>query len=90
MSELFVEQMERVALMSEGDDTWDLSETDCAALKAILASHDRLLEALKLYAEWKGSVHIGDCPGDDTCACPGKPVNQSVNGAIAMAMKGYR
>jgi hypothetical protein len=36
MSESFSEQVERVKSMARGDATWDLSDNDTAALKAIL------------------------------------------------------
>ena len=47
--EIFADQMSRVHLMSEDDcgETWDLSSSDCAALKALLDSHGELLEALE-------------------------------------------
>lgn len=35
--ETYSEQLERVKLMASGDPTWDLSENDIAALKAVLA-----------------------------------------------------
>ena len=36
-NESFSEQVERVKSMARGDGTWDLSDNDQAALKAILA-----------------------------------------------------
>ena len=36
MSETFADQVERVALMAAGHETWDLSDNDTAALRAVL------------------------------------------------------
>jgi hypothetical protein len=47
MSETFQEQLARVEMMAEGHDTWDLSDNDTAALKAVLAERSDLLEALE-------------------------------------------
>lgn len=44
-----------------------------------------LLEAVKLYAEWHGACHEKDCPGDDTCNCKGKPINEAINNAVRLA-----
>ncbi len=41
------EQIDRVRLMAEGDETWDLSGNDCAALKALLLDRQVLLSLLK-------------------------------------------
>jgi hypothetical protein len=38
MGESYDEQLERVRMMAEGDDTWDLSSNDLAALKAVLSA----------------------------------------------------
>ena len=37
------EQRERLELMAEGNPKWDLSENDCAALRASLERHQQLL-----------------------------------------------
>ncbi len=52
MSEAFAEQLNRVHLMSMDDcgETWDLSTNDCAAIRAVLESHDRLAKALEASA----------------------------------------
>lgn len=42
--ESFAEQLSRIELMAEGDPTWDLSDNDTAALKAVL---DRLKERIQ-------------------------------------------
>ena len=91
-SEKFADQMERLHMMSMDDcgETWDLSAADCAAVKAVLDSHDRLMEALKLSAEWSGAFHIAPCPQDDTCDCAGKPVNDKINEAYKRGAEGYR
>jgi hypothetical protein len=41
MSESFDEQISRVRQMADGDPTWDLSQKDIAALKALLQDYDR-------------------------------------------------
>lgn len=45
--ESFKGQLARLELMSRGDDSWDLSDNDQAALKAVLESHSVLLNTLK-------------------------------------------
>ena len=40
------EQLLRIELMATGDPTWDLSENDIEAIKAILAERTALREAL--------------------------------------------
>ena len=50
-SESHDEQLSRVRMMAEGNDTWDLSENDCAALKMVLRERDALLYWLKRYAD---------------------------------------
>jgi hypothetical protein len=47
MSESLGEQLSRVSLMAKGDDQWDLSDNDCAALTAVLARIAQLEEALR-------------------------------------------
>lgn len=37
------------------------------------------LEDLHDYAEWHGGAHAEDCPGDDTCDCIGRPLNDAIN-----------
>ena len=44
-----------------------------------------LLEAVKRYVDWHGPCHEDECPGDDTCSCKGKPINDAINAAIANA-----
>jgi hypothetical protein len=41
------EMLDRVFLMSTGDDTWDLSDNDCAALEVVMKDRAALLAALK-------------------------------------------
>jgi hypothetical protein len=41
-----------------------------------------LTEALMDYGTWNGSCHERSCPGDDTCSCQGKPINDAVNAAL--------
>jgi hypothetical protein len=40
-------QIGRVWLMSQGDETWDLSDNDVAALQTVLGINGQLLAALK-------------------------------------------
>ena len=42
MSETFDDQFSRLELMADGDPTWDLSENDRAAIRAVLAEVGRL------------------------------------------------
>ncbi len=37
--ETFQEQIERLELMADGDPQWDLSETDRAAIRALLENY---------------------------------------------------
>lgn len=48
LSESYEEQLSRVRLMASGSETWDLSENDTTALRAVL---DRLDSAEKLREE---------------------------------------
>jgi uncharacterized protein DUF551 len=53
MSETFDEQLSRVDLMASGDSTWDLSENDCAALRAVILELRIISRAfLALRGEW--------------------------------------
>lgn len=45
--------------MATGDETWDLSDNDQAALTTVLKSHDRLLAALKDLVE-RGERELAD------------------------------
>lgn len=60
MSESHKEQIARVNMMATGlDDTWDLSDNDCAALCTVLKEREVLLEALKKYMEYFGDPANG-------------------------------
>lgn len=39
------------------------------------------IAGLKKHIEWNGPDHDDDCPGDDTCECSMKPMNDGVNAA---------
>lgn len=41
MSETFKEQLGRLQLMASGDEKWDLSDNDCAAIAALLQEWKR-------------------------------------------------
>ena len=41
-----------------------------------------MAQAIEAYATLNGGVHDEDCPGDDTCACQGKWINDGVNAAV--------
>lgn len=45
--ESHAEQITRVEMMAEGQDTWDLSENDTSALSAVLMDRAMLLRACK-------------------------------------------
>jgi hypothetical protein len=45
--ETFGEQIGRLKSMSEPAGTWDLSQNDMAAIRAVLASHEELLGAVQ-------------------------------------------
>lgn len=47
MSETHAEQIARVEMMAEGQDTWDLSPNDLDALNAVLYDRAELLKALQ-------------------------------------------
>lgn len=38
-----------------------------------------LVKKLEVYVEWNGPEHEDDCPGDDTCDCEYKPMNDGIN-----------
>jgi len=59
-------------------------EENAANAKLIRSAPD-LLDALKRFAEVHGPAHEEDCPGDDTCHCKWKPVNDAVNSSINSA-----
>lgn len=44
-----------------------------------------MTSALKGFVEWHGGAHVGPCPEDDTCDCPGMPYNDAVNEVIRKA-----
>jgi hypothetical protein len=46
MNETYKEQLDRVRLMAAGDDVWDLSDNDVAALVAVVKRLDALEKAL--------------------------------------------
>jgi hypothetical protein len=50
MTENYSEQLSRVHLMAEGDETWDLSDNDTAALRAVISCLGRYEAALKMIA----------------------------------------
>jgi hypothetical protein len=54
-----------------------------AALTIERAAHAATKAAFAEFVDWHGAVHVGDCPGDDTCSCAGRPVNDAVNAALA-------
>lgn len=79
--ETFTEQLSRVRMMSEDDGlTWDLSDNDQAALKAVLAENTRLRAQLETQARESVAFverlakaqsrpkHDSRCENDD---CPG-------------------
>jgi hypothetical protein len=51
MTETYVEQLERVRGMAAGEPTWDLSDNDTAALRAVLDRLGFLEAALKMIAD---------------------------------------
>lgn len=36
------------------------------------------------YINWHGPCHENDCPGDDTCTCKGKPINEAMENAVKL------
>jgi hypothetical protein len=48
----------------------------------VLIGIRKLKQILRSYVEWAGAVHEADCPGDDTCNCEGKMINDAVNEAL--------
>ena len=42
----------------------------------------RMAQAIQEYAEWCGGVHDDGCPGDDTCGCSGKWINDGITAAV--------
>jgi hypothetical protein len=44
--------------------------------KAALADY---AEPLRKYVEYFGAMHFYGCPGDDTCDCRYKPINEKIN-----------
>ena len=43
------------------------------------------VQALIAVAEDFAGIHIGDCPADDTCDCPGKEYNDLIQRTIEAA-----
>jgi len=43
------------------------------------------IEGLRAYVQWYGAAHQDDCPGDDTCDCICKPLNDAVNAVCQKA-----
>jgi len=66
-------------IISSGSGEYTIPSLDDARLIQVAP---KLLRALKAYADWHGPCHKLDCPGDDTCNCPGKAVNDLVSEAI--------
>ena len=58
MDEKLQEHLSRVELMATGDETWDLSDNDLTALKAVLQYIKELEDALSEYQlrEYSGEV----------------------------------
>jgi DNA repair exonuclease SbcCD ATPase subunit len=57
-------------------------EQSTKQLERAEAALRRAFKALGKYIDWQGAVHVGDCPEDDTCRCPGRPVNDLVNAVM--------
>ena len=54
--ETFAEQLSRLRQMAAGDDTWDLSDADQAAIAAVLESHAALIEVCRsAFTMWQHS-----------------------------------
>lgn len=51
----------------------------------LIAAAPELLEAFRKYIAWHGPCHERDCPGDSTCNCAGKSINDAANSVIAKA-----
>jgi hypothetical protein len=60
------------------------SKTEMASVKScpLHKSANKLLDALKKMVQWHGASHDEGCPGDDTCDCKCKLLNDYVNEAI--------
>lgn len=43
--------------------------------------HEEVAKALEAYVVWHGGIHDDECPGDDTCDCSGKWMNDGANAA---------
>ena len=69
------EQLLRIELMATGDPTWDLSENDIEAIKAILAERAALRESLAaLITGLENAVHEVLCRfGEARAALRGEP-----------------
>lgn len=58
--ESYQDQLERVTMMSEAGDTWDLSDNDRLALKAVLSRLEKLeAEAAKFLRQSPARLHRG-------------------------------
>ena len=48
-------------------------------------THEEAQQAAEYVAD-NGPLHLESCPGDDTCACDGKPLNDAICKAIRLAI----
>lgn len=61
--ESFADQLSRLRTMAEDDgETWDLSENDQAALRAVTESHDTLLALVNEASEIMTITYAGNFP----------------------------
>lgn len=66
--------------MNHWEDRTLKAESQLTALRQERAwPSEAQLEGLKDYVIWHGGAHTSDCPGDDTCECACKPLNDAVN-----------
>lgn len=83
----------RVNTLSGEPDPIHSSDVECwfrlfERLDAARAKAERMAESFKAYVNWNGPAHETDCPGDDTCDCRGKAINDSVNSVLGEHDKG--
>lgn len=60
--------------------TQDSADPDFnAEVHSLFAVSREQIESLREYVMENGSMHDEDCPGDDTCDCAGKKINDHLN-----------
>ena len=66
------------------ESVWpDTTKVNVWAADEIARRDTACVAALKLIVDRFGPFHDDDCPGDDTCSCSAKPLNDEINEVLA-------